>query len=154
MVLVKSAVLALGRIWALQHHGNIPRIRTGAASAILPNTATRRSSKTHHCRKQDNRLRILRSGPSTRRSGGNDSHDKQIADAFRMQHRDGEVHADIIFTTPCGAWPVVLTATGGLRKIQPSCHTHMDEDAVGKGFHVRDNSDHPVGIRRLPKGRG
>ena len=83
-----------------------------------------------------------------------DSHDKQIADAFRMQHRAGEVHADIIFTTPRGTRHVVSTATGGLQKIQSSRYTHMDEDAVGKGFHVRDNSDHPVGIRRFPEGRG
>jgi hypothetical protein len=37
----------------MQHHSNIPRTRTGAASAILPNTAIRRSSETHHCSKQD-----------------------------------------------------------------------------------------------------
>jgi len=100
------------------------------------------------------RLRILWSGPSTRWRGGNDSYDKQIADAFWMQHRDGEIHADIIFTTPHGAWPVVSTATGGLQKIQPSRYTHMDEDAVGKGVHVWDNSDNPVGTRQLPERRG
>jgi hypothetical protein len=65
-----------------------------------------------------------------------------------------EVHADIIFTTPRGAWPVVPTAAGGLRQIQPSSHTHMDEDAVGKGVYVWYNSDHPVGIGRFPERRG
>ncbi len=58
-----------------------------------------------------------------------------------------------LFITPRGTRHVVSTVTGGLQKIQSSRYTHMD-DAVGKGFHVWDNSDHHVSIRRLCKGRG
>jgi hypothetical protein len=101
-----------------------------------------------------NRLRILRSGSSTRWCGGYDSHDKQIANAFWLQHRDREVHADIILFTPCGARHVVPTVTGGLQKAQSPRYTLLDEDAMGKGVNVWDNSDHTVGTRRLSEGRG